>query len=125
MKSTALLLLAMTVGGSTVALAQVTHKCAPHEVHRETYSDESSEVLAVAMRSKVKLSPEWNDAQILSAFGFTNATAANGEQGIDGIQATYHAGKTMITIVRSVSTGLVIRITRGRHAGYWIVEPCN
>ena len=125
MKSAALLLLAMTMGGSTVALGQDTHRCTAHEVQRETHADEGSKTLAAAMRSKVKLSPEWNDAQILSAFGFADATAAHSEQGVDGTQATYHAGKTMITIVRSASTGLVIRINRGRHAGYWIVEPCN
>ena len=125
MKSTVFLLLAMSLGGSTVALGQDTHKCTPHDVQRETHADESSKTLAAAMRSKVKLSPGWNDPQILAAFGFNDATAARGEQGVDGTQATYHAGKTMISIVRSASTGLVIRINRGRYAGYWMVEPCT
>jgi hypothetical protein len=80
-------------------------------------------MLAAARWSKLKLSPGWNDAQILAAFGFTHATAADSEQGVDGTQATYHVGKTRITIVRSASTGLVIRINRGRYAGYWLVEP--
>jgi hypothetical protein len=115
----------MNLGESTVALGQNMHKCTPHEVQRETHTGGSSKTLAASMRPKIKLLPEWNDARILAALGFTDATAAHGEQGVDGTEATYHAGKTMITIVRSASTGLVIRINRGRHAGYWIVEPCN
>jgi hypothetical protein len=125
MRSAALLLLAMTVGGSTIALGQDMHKCMLGDVHRETDSDESSEMVAAAKRSKVKLSPEWNDAQILRAFGLTHATAADSKQGVDGSQAAYHMGKTSITIVRSASSGLVIRINRGRYAGYWIVAPCD
>jgi hypothetical protein len=124
MTSAALVLLAMTLSESTIALAQDMHKCMPRDIHRETHSDESAKTLAAAMRSKIKLSPDWNDAEILAAFGFTHPTAADNEQGVDGTQATYRVGKTSITIVRSASTGLVIMINRGRHAGYWIVEPC-
>lgn len=124
MKSAALLLVAMVLGESAVAAGLDTHKCLPRDIHRETYSDESSKTLAAATRSKVKLASDWNDGQILAAFGFTQATAADSEQGIDGTQAAYRVGKTSISIVRSASTGLVIRINRGRYAGYWIVEPC-
>lgn len=124
MKSAALLLLAMALGGNTVAAGLDTHQCLPRDIHRETYLDDSAKTLAAAMRSKVKLASDWNDGQILAAFGFTQATAADSEQGIDGTQAAYHMGKTSISIVRSASTGLVISINRGPYAGHWIVEPC-
>jgi hypothetical protein len=125
MKSVALLLFSMSLVASEIALAHHTDTCTPLKIHRETYPHENSKTVAAAMRSHVTLSPDWGDARILAAFGFTHAKADDAVQGADGTQANYHVRKTRISIVRSVSTGLVVRVSHGRYVGDWIVEPCH
>jgi len=77
------------------------------------------------MPSHVTLSPEWDDTRILAAFGFTHAKVDGDTRGADGNQVDYHVGKNKVDIVRSASTGMVFRVSDGRYAGYWFVEPCH
>ena len=98
----------------------------PRAIHREIFPGESSKDVAVAMRTNVTLSPNWDDSRILAAFGFSSAVAdRNSTPGIDGSQVSYRVGKAKIHIVRSYSTGLVVTINNGRYSGAWLVEPCD
>lgn len=123
MKSLTLLLFCMSSITSGVAMAYEAGTCTPHRIYSETY--ENSKTVASRMRPSVTLSQEWSDARIIAAFGLTHAIADGAVQGPDGTQKTYRVRKNKISILRSVSTGLVIRVNRGHYAGYWIVDYCH
>jgi len=126
MKRHLILVFAVGLVVSDIALCQDIPKCAPRKIHKEICPGDSSRAVSAAMRGNVTLSPNWEDTQILAEFDLASATPDHdSSHGVDGRQASYHASKTKLTIVRSASTGLAIRVSRGRYAGAWLVEPCE
>jgi hypothetical protein len=126
MKRLTFLLFTMSLITCGIALGRDTDRCAPRTIHREIYPDESSKDVAAAMRTKVTLSSRWEDYRILVAFGFANTVAERESvPGVDGSPVRYRAGKTIVNIVRSVSTGLVVTVSNGPYMGAWLLESCD
>jgi hypothetical protein len=126
-KRLAMMLGALGLIASGAVHGQAADKCGPHKIHQLTFPGDSPKEVAAAMRANVILSPNWNDARILAAFGLATAIPDRDiVHGADGSQVNYHAGKTEIHITRSASTGLAVTVGgRGPYAGIWHIAGCD